>query len=226
MVVPIGDDQVRGGYFPLFSYGFLVLNILVFLYEISMTPDALETFFFTWGSIPVEVLKGENLPSLFTSMFLHGGWAHLVGNMLFLWIFADNIEATIGNVNFLLFYLLGGLAAHAAHIYFNAESVVPTVGASGAIAAVLGAYLVLFPTSRIRIIFFIIPLRITAWIFLGLWIYNQWMAGSAALEVSTAQSVGIAYWAHIGGFFFGVVSGLFLRLRHRPRYDRQPYTRY
>lgn len=223
MFVPIGDDQVRGGYFPMFSYGLLILNVVVFLYEIQMPQSELQAFIYQWGSIPAETLRGEDLLTLFTSMFLHGGWAHLIGNMLFLWIFADNIEATIGNTNFLLFYLAGGLFAHAAHIYFNATSEVPTVGASGAIAAVLGAYLVMFPTSRIRMLFFIIPFRITAWIFLGLWIYNQFAAGTASLSVQTAESAGIAYWAHIGGFVFGVVAGFIFRARYRPTFNRQRY---
>lgn len=211
MFFPIGDDQVKGGHFPLFSYGFIVLNILVYLFERSLPDAQLQAFIFQFGAIPAEVTRGEDLPTLFTSMFLHGGLAHLIGNMLFLWVFADNIEATIGNFRFLIFYLLGGLAAHAAHIYFNWNSTMPTVGASGAISAVMGAYLIMFPTSRIKIFFFFFIFRIPALLFLGFWIWQQWLSGTAALEVATAETAGIAWWAHIGGFAFGVLAGFYYR---------------
>lgn len=206
MLLPIGDDQVKGGYFPLFSYGFIVLNIAVFLMQ-TAAPDALIG---SYAAVPAEIVRGENLLTLFTSMFLHGGWWHLIGNMLFLWVFADNIEATIGNFRFLIFYLLGGLAAHAAHIYFNIDSPIPTVGASGAISAVMGAYLVMFPTSRVKMLFFIFSFRIPAFLFLGVWIWNQSMNGMAAISV-TSESAGVAWWAHIGGFIFGVLAGIYYR---------------
>jgi len=147
MIFPIGDDQVKGGYFPAFSYFFIFLNVAVFLFQVSMPEGQLNSFVDHFGSIPVEITHGEDWYTLITSMFLHGSWMHLIGNMLFLWVFADNIEATIGNLNFLLFYILGGLAAAAGHIYFNWNSPVPTIGASGAISAVMGTYLVLFPNS-------------------------------------------------------------------------------
>jgi membrane associated rhomboid family serine protease len=139
---------------------------------------------------------------------------HLIGNMLFLWVFADNIEATIGNGRFLFFYIFGGLAAHAAHIYFNMDSMVPTVGASGAISAVMGAYLVMFPTSRIKMLFIVFTFRIPALLFLLFWIWQQWLNGAAALNVQTAESVGVAWWAHIGGFVFGVVAGIYYRTKY------------
>lgn len=218
MFIPIGDDNIKGGHYPLFSYSLIVLNVLVFVYEASLAPEALERFIFNYGAIPAEIEKGQYLYTLFTSMFLHGGIMHLVGNMLFLWIFADNIEATIGNFRFLIFYLLGGLAAHAAHLYFNPGSEIPTVGASGAISAVMGAYLVMFPRSQIKVLLLFFFIRISAFIFLGLWIAQQVMAGTAELQVPTAQTAGVAYWAHIGGFAFGVLMGFYYRNRYkRPR---------
>ena len=136
MIFPIGDDQVKGGYFPIFSYGFIVLNIVIFVYEAMLPAPQLTAFIDQFGSIPFEIVRGDDLHTLATSMFLHGDIMHLVGNMLFLWVFADNIEATIGSPRFLLFYAIGGLAAVAGHIYFNMDSMVPMVGASGAISAI------------------------------------------------------------------------------------------
>lgn len=207
MFFPIGDDQVKGGHYPLFSYAFIVLNVVIFWFQ-SQAPDMLVG---QWGSVPAETMQGENLITLVTSMFLHGSLLHLLGNMLFLWVFADNIEATIGNGRFLVFYLLGGLAAQAAHTFFNPASIVPTIGASGAIAAVMGAYLVMFPSSRIKIWFFFLIFRMPAILFLGIWIVMQWLNGKASLEVATADSGGTAWWAHIGGFAFGVLAGFFFR---------------
>lgn len=209
MFFPIGDDQVKGGHFPLFSYAFLVLNIAVFWRQLQ-SPDMLVG---AWGAVPAEVLEGENLITLLTSMFLHGSLLHILGNMMFLWVFADNIEATIGSGRFVVFYLLGGLAAHAGHIFFNPTSIVPTIGASGAIAAVMGAYLVMFPTSRIKVWFFFLTFRLPALLFLGFWIILQWLNGTASLEVSAADTGGVAWWAHIGGFAFGALAGLYLRFR-------------
>ena len=222
MFFPIGDDQVKGGHFPALSYTFIALNIAIFLYQLQF-PDALVGEF---GSVPAATVRGENLLTLFTSMFLHGGWAHLIGNMIFLWVFADNIEATIGSTRFLIFYLLGGLAAHAAHIYFNWYSTVPTIGASGAIAAVMGAYLVMFPTSRIKVWFFFLIFRMPAIFFLGFWIAMQWMSGQASLEVNTAQSGGTAWWAHIGGFAFGVLAGFYFRFQYPSPKEEKPYDYY
>jgi len=215
MLFPIGDDQVKGGHFPLFSYGFIVLNVAIFLFQITLPPAQLNAFIFDYGSIPVETVEGENLFTLVTSMFLHGGWMHLIGNMLFLWVFADNIEATIGNGRFFFFYLFGGLAAHATHIYFNMGSGIPTVGASGAISAVMGAYLIMFPTSRIKMLFLVFTFRVPALLFLLFWIWQQWLNGAAALQVQTAESSGVAWWAHIGGFVFGVIAGIYYRTRYK-----------
>ena len=215
MFFPIGDDQVKGGHFPLISYGFIALNVLIYLLESSMSEPQLNAFIYEYGSIPAETVRGQDLFTLFTSMFLHGGWMHLIGNMLFLWVFADNIEATIGSGRFLVFYFLGGLAAHAAHVFFNPGSMIPTVGASGAISAVMGAYLVMFPTSRVKVLFFFFTFRVAAFLFLGLWIFQQGQNGLASLSIPTAETAGVAWWAHIGGFVAGVVIALPIRRRHR-----------
>ncbi len=216
MIFPIGDDQVKGGYFPLFSYGFIVINIAIFFFQTQMPHGQLNSFVFEYGSIPVEITSGEDWFTLFTSMFLHGGWMHLIGNMLFLWVFADNIEATVGNLSFLIFYTLGGLAAHAAHIYFNWTSDIPTIGASGAISAIMGAYLIMFPNSRVKVLFLVFPFRIPAFLFLGFWIFQQWNSGIASLEgIQTAETAGVAWWAHIGGFVFGIIAGIYYRVTGR-----------
>lgn len=210
MIFPIGDDQVKGGHFPLFSYAFIVLNVLVFLFEAQLSPDVFDAFLYQYGAIPAEIMQGQDLYTLGTSMFLHAGWMHLFGNMIFLWVFADNIEATIGSPLFLIFYIIGGLAAHAGHIYFNMGSGIPTVGASGAIAAVMGAYLVMFPRSRVKTIVLFFFIRIPAFLFLGFWIVQQSMNGMGSLN-SVGESSNVAWWAHIGGFVCGAILGLFFR---------------
>jgi membrane associated rhomboid family serine protease len=211
MIFPIGDDNVKGGSFPYVSYGFIAMNVLIFLYQTTLSGAQLENLFFYFGSIPQEISTGQDLYTLLTSMFLHGGWLHLLGNMLFLWVFADNIEATIGNLRFLLFYLVGGLFAAFGHIYFNLSSSLPRVGASGAISAVLGAYLVMYPASRIKVLFFLFVFRVPALIFLGFWIYQQTISGIGELNVPSAQTEGVAWWAHIGGFAFGLLAGFYFR---------------
>ncbi len=214
MIFPIGDENVKGGSFPYLSYAFIAINVLVFLYQAMLPPEAGNAFVMTYGSIPAEIVQGQDYFTLLTSMFMHGGWMHLIGNMLFLWVFADNIEATIGNVQFFIFYMMGGLAASAAHIMFNMESIIPCVGASGAISAVLGAYLVMFPKSQIKIlvIYLFRSFNMAAIWFLGLWIGQQLISGFAAIGPSTAGSgSGVAWWAHIGGFVFGVLAGLLFK---------------
>ncbi len=215
MIFPIGDENVRGGYYPYLSYAFIAVNVLVFLYQFSLPTQEATAFVNTYGSIPVEIIQGQDYFTLITSMFLHGGWMHLIGNMLFLWVFADNIEATLGNFRFFLFYFSGGIAASAAHIFFNMNSAIPCVGASGAISAVLGAYLVMFPKSKVKIlvVYFFRTFHLAAIWFLGLWIGQQLISGIAAIVPSTAGSgAGVAWWAHIGGFVFGVLAGLLYKM--------------
>lgn len=221
MIFPIGDDQVQGGSKPIVSYTLIVINTLVFLYEASMPISELNKFLFEFGSIPAEVMRGQDVHTILTSMFLHGGWLHLIGNMLFLWVFADNIEAVIGSIPFLLFYIMGGIAANLVHVFVDPASTIPAVGASGAISAVLGAYLLVFPGSRIKviIIYFFGVVRIPAMFFLGIWILQQLFSGIFALDPTAARSSGVAWWAHIGGFGFGFLVGFFIRRR----YGKNPF---
>ncbi len=212
MIFPIGDDQVRGGYAPIFSYSFIAMNVLIFLYQVTLPVAGLEAFVVEYGARPIEIVNGEDEFTLLTSMFLHGGWMHLIGNMLFLWVFADNIEASIGSVKFLIFYILGGIAAAFGHIYFNLGSSIPTIGASGAISAVLGAYIVMFPHSRIKVlVFFFSSFHVAAILFLGFWIVQQVISGMGALDSVLGETAGVAWWAHIGGFVFGVIAGFFFK---------------
>ena len=219
VIFPIGDDQVEGGSVPFVSYSLILLNCIVFAFEITLSDPQLNNLIMTYGSIPGEIAAGKDLYTLLTSMFLHGGWMHLIGNMLFLWVFADNIEAIIGNIKFLLFYLAGGIAASLVHLAFNMGSMVPAIGASGAISAVLGAYLLMFPSSRVRvfIIYIFGSIRIPAMFFLGIWIIQQLFNGIFALDPTARESAGVAWWAHIGGFAFGVVVGLLVRRSQKSR---------
>ncbi len=210
MIFPIGDDQVRGGHYPWFAYSFIGLNVLVFLFQISLSETDLEWFFYQYGAVPAWLFEGKGWGGLVTSQFVHGGWGHLLGNMLFLWVFADNIEATVGSRRFVFFYLAGGVLAALAHAWFHPESTVPLVGASGAISAVMGAYLVLFPTSRIKLLFLVFPFRLHALIFLVFWFYQQAAAGIQELDGIVVSEV--AWWAHIGGFVFGALMGWWFRL--------------
>jgi membrane associated rhomboid family serine protease len=225
MFFPIGDDQVQGGSKPLFSYTLILINVLVFGYEIMLTPDQSEMMVTTYGAIPQEIIQGQDMYTLLSCMFLHGGWMHLIGNMLFLWVFADNIEAVVGTFNFMIFYIIGGVAASAIHIFFNPYSEVPMVGASGAISAVMGAYLIMFPSSRIKvlILIFFTTTYVPALFFLGIWIVQQLVAGVGSLNPTTAESAGVAWWAHIGGFIFGVVAGFIARKQYKDQYTYQEH---
>jgi len=214
---PIGDDNVRGSDPAFVNYALIAINVIVFLFETSMDPNALQAFFNQWAVQPAEITAGVSLITLLTSMFLHGGWLHLIGNMIFLWVFGDNIEAVLGHAAYLVFYLAGGLAATAAHIFFNLDSMIPSLGASGAIAAVLGAYIVMFPRSQVRALillgFFTRITRVSAMLFLGIWFVTQLFSGIASLGPETAQTSGVAFMAHVGGFIFGLASGFLLRGR-------------
>lgn len=216
---PIGDENVRGAPPPLVTWALIGINVIVFLYQATLSDVGLENFYNSFAVTPAEILQGQQLHTLITSMFLHGGWVHLISNMAFLLIFGDNIEAVLGKIGYLLFYLAGGIAASVAHIVFNAGSTVPSLGASGAIGAVMGAYIVMFPGSRVRALvtlgFYMTITRVSALIFLGFWFVMQLLSGVASLGVNTAQSAGVAYWAHIGGFVFGLVIGFLFRGRAR-----------
>ena len=203
---PIRDHNPSGRT-PYVVYALMALNILVFLSYVPILDETyrINAFFDRWALIPRDLMRGEGEIGLLTSMFLHGGWLHLAGNMLFLWIFGDNLEDTLGHLGFLTFYLLSGLAAGGAQILTDPWSNVPMVGASGAIAGVMGGYLLLFPKARVDVIvIFIIFFKIfplPAWIMLGLWFGLQLFMG---VLIDTGGG-GVAYWAHAGGFIAGMI---------------------
>lgn len=219
-MIPLRDENPSASR-PVVNYLLLLANVLVFIYMWTLPAGGLDRFVFAHGAVPAEILGrgGGGLvaesPTLLTSMFMHGGWLHLGGNMLYLWIFGDNVEDLMGHAGYFIFYLVSGLVAVGTHILLNRGSTVPLIGASGAIAGVLGAYLVLFPRARIvSVVFFGFFLRLVAvpaLFFLPVWFLLQLISGVASLG-GEAQTV--AFWAHVGGFVAGVV---LVRLFARPR---------
>lgn len=202
---------------PIVNLGIIVVNVVVFLYELSLSERELERFFLQFGVVPHALTTalysfdfgvGTILP-LFSSMFLHGGWLHLGGNMLYLWVFGDNVEDKLGHGRYALFYVLTGLAASCVHVIIDPMSKIPTVGASGAISGILGAYLIMFPGARvvtlIPVFMFLQVAELPALVVLGLWFVLQFFNGIASLGYDTAGMGGVAWWAHIGGFVAGLI---------------------
>ncbi len=212
-------DTLHSRRFPVVNWMLIVANVLVFLYEISLSPAALDRLTRTWGLVPVQLLvrPAELWITIFTSMFLHGGWFHIISNMWVLFIFGDNVEDRLGGMRYLLFYLLSGVAAALMETFILPNSPVPTIGASGAIAGVLGAYLVLYPRAKVAslvpILFIFTIIDIPAFLFLLFWFVSQLFSGWLALQGSAGS--GVAWWAHVGGFLFGVLAVvLFARKRY------------
>ncbi len=216
------------------TYGLIVLNVLIFLYELSLPAQGLTHFFQAWAVVPMEfstslttglsTVNAEEWLTLFTSQFLHGGFLHLAGNMLYLWIFGNNVEDQMGHGRFLGFYLLCGLLANLVQWFFAMDSGIPSLGASGAIAGVMGAYIFRFPEVRILTLVpigpFPLPLQIPAIFYLGLWFLQQAFYGVASLEAPSMigmEAGGIAYWAHAGGFLIGALLGPLFGLFSSPR---------
>ena len=199
---PIGDDNTRERGPALINYLLILVNVLVFLYEVSQ-PDVQE-FILQWGAIPRYISHGERLVTLITSMFLHGGWMHLIGNMVFLYVFGDNVEDAFGHIPYLIFYLLVGIAAGLAQVFMADNSRLPGVGASGAISGVMAAYLLMFAGNRVRVFMFFTIVTLPAFVVIGLWIVMQFFNGVAA-TAHTQQTGGVAYAAHIGGFIAGLL---------------------
>lgn len=222
MVMPLRDDNTDRHTVPVVTYALIAVNALVWMIELSMG----ERFINGYSTIPLEITQGTDLVgtrtveaggqsipiqhypgptpiylTLFSSMFMHASWAHIIGNMLYLWIFGDNIEDRIGHARFITFYLICGLAASAAHIMFGPSSIIPSLGASGAIAGVLGAYLVLFPKRSVRVLMARQIVNMPAFIVLGMWIALQVFS---QISVLGGSGGGVAYMAHIGGFVAGV----------------------
>jgi membrane associated rhomboid family serine protease len=224
-MIPVRDDQPRFST-PYVTYFLIGLNLVIFLFEAALTPESFKALLYQLGMVPANItglLAGSGLglvaaflPTL-TSMFLHGSWMHVIGNMWFLWIFGDNIEDHLGHFKYLLFYLLSGLGAAFAQVILNPHSRVPTVGASGAIAGVLGAYFLLYPRAKVLIwfpifFFFYLP----AWVTLGYWFAMQFVSGAATSIANYSEtSGGVAFWAHVGGFVAGIV--LIKLFPERPR---------
>lgn len=221
-------DSIPSSRPPTLGYALIILNSLVFMLELAMGPQ-LDEFIRTFGFVPRNFflnLGQGNLPAsiipLFTSMFLHGGWLHLIANMWTLYIFGDNVEDTLGRVKFLILYLGSGVIACFAQLLSGPSSPIPMVGASGAIAGVMGAYFSLFPGARVLTlvpVFFFVIIEVPAYVFLGLWFLLQFVSGAFSILGAQAQ-VGVAFWAHVGGFAAGF---LFLRLL-APGRARRPFT--
>ena len=241
-MLPLSDADVHRRTLPVVNIVLIAINALVFLYELTLGSFDRQVFFLQHGLIPAELSSGRefqylNLPgevieiasplgawgSAFSSMFMHGGFIHFAGNMLYLWVFGDNMEDRLGHAKYLLFYLGAGLAATWAHVTLNSDSQVPLIGASGAISGVLGAYLLTYPYSRIRTLiwfYFITFIRIPAVFLLGFWFVLQFFQGVGSLGV---EGGGVAYWAHIGGFAAGVLFiALYKLLRRERLWPRRP----
>jgi membrane associated rhomboid family serine protease len=205
-MIPIGDENAGTTLKAYVNWSIIGLCVLVFLYEVILPPNQLEDFFFRYGAIPANVSQFHDLYTVLTSMFLHGGWSHLLGNMLFLWIFGDNIEDAMGHLSYLVFYLLCGFAAAALQIALSPNSTIPLIGASGAISGVMGAYIVLFPRGNVRVLIifgFFAQVLVPAWVMIGLWFLLQLVSGFSTL--GGADTGGVAFWAHVGGFIAGAL---------------------
>jgi len=213
-MIPISDDTGRRRRIPIIMPLLVAANIAVFLYEMTLSDRSLNRFIYSYAATPYEILNSVDVPppgpepiylTLISSMFIHGSFLHIAGNMLFLWVFGDNVEDRLGHLRFLAFYFLTGLVASFTHILLNFDSQVPTIGASGAIAGVLGAYLYMFPGARVKVLLFIGPFftltYLSALIVIGYWALIQFLYGIGSLGVETA----VAYWAHIGGFLAGLI---------------------
>jgi membrane associated rhomboid family serine protease len=246
-VIPIGDEDTGGPQVtPYVNLAIIAINVLVFLYQLANP-----SFTNGYAAVPAEITTGKDIVgqfllvapdgtsvvideapgpmpiwlTLFTSIFMHGGWLHIGGNMLFLFIFGDNIEKAYGHIKYLVFYLVCGVIASLAHVLSQPDSIIPSLGASGAISGVLAAYLVLFPTNKVKVILtlgiiFLRPIMVPAVVMIGVWALLQFVNGLGAIAVSQ-QTSGVAYWAHIGGFIAGVV----ITLLSKPFLDREASAR-
>ena len=210
---PIGDDDSARRTVPVVTYALIALNILVFFIELNGG----DAFIKQWAFVPSRFISNpaSEVATIFTAMFMHGGWLHLFGNMLYLWIFGDNVEDEFGHLKFLAFYLLCGIAATFAQFYFSMQSSVPNVGASGAIAGVLGAYIVMFPAAKVNVLVARQVVALPAIVVLGFWIVLQ-LFSSVGSIAPTADTGGVAYMAHVGGFAAGFLMGFLFRERRGP----------
>lgn len=221
-MIPLKDDNPTRT-FPIINYLLIAANIIVFFHQATLPPRAEKAFVMLYATVPARIpaaLAGHTsiqlaFEPLFTSMFLHGGLLHLLGNMLFLFIFGDNIEDVFGHFGYLVFYLFCGICSGLTHVLFNLHSALPAIGASGAISGVMGAYAVFFPRARVLMLFFIFILPVPAIVVLGYWFVLQFLAGLG--QFGQAATGGVAVWAHIGGFIVGLLIALLLRPALRVR---------
>ena len=227
-MIPLRDDNPTV-LWPVVTVALILANTVVFFSELSLEPKLLDALIYHMGMVPASLLQSP-IPgsvgylTVFTSMFLHGGWMHVIGNMLYLWIFGNNIEDSMGHLRFIIFYLVAGFAAAATHLALNPTSTVPTIGASGAVSGVLGAYLVLFPHARIKTLIFLFGpffriVYLPAWVLLIFWIGLQLL--SQAVGPTDPAAGGVAYAAHIGGFAAGIILIPLLR-----KYRRRTHFKY
>ena len=232
-MIPLRDRNPSGT-FPAVTVIIIVCNVVIFLYEISLGYH-LERFLMAWGLVPLKVSHFFSIPDLtvtntfapfFTSMFLHGGGLHVIGNMWYLWIFGDNVEDRLGRSRFILFYLICGFGAAVTHVLFNSRSGMPVVGASGAVAGVLGAYIYCFPRARVLtlvpIFIFLTTFEIPAFFLLAFWFILQFISGTMSAAARIGDAGGVAWWAHVGGFLLGVL--LIRVMRRRSRSQQMHYT--
>jgi membrane associated rhomboid family serine protease len=209
---------------PYITVTIIVLNALAWLFEVSLDPDVLNRFLTVYGVVPAYF----SAPTLITSMFLHGSWMHIIGNMWYLWIFGDNVEDRLGHGRFIVFYLLCGIAAALGQVFMDPSSTLPTIGASGAIAGVMGAYFVLYPQSRVlTLVPWIIiweVIELPAWVLLGFWFLMQlFSAGTIAVTASSHGSGGVAFAAHVAGFLVGIIGVFVFRKRQTNRWEGADY---
>jgi len=202
-LVPLSDASRRPAQIPVVTAGIILINVCVFVLELSYG----DAFVLRWAAIPEQIVSGHRWITILTAMFMHGSWSHIIGNMVFLWAFAPEIEDTMGRGRYLVFYLLGGAVAMLAQVLANPHSTVPNLGASGAIAAVMGAFIVTYPRDQIKSLLFIfVFVRVTfipAALLIGFWFLTQLVHAGA---VAQSQTGGVAYLAHVGGFIFGVLT--------------------
>jgi membrane associated rhomboid family serine protease len=223
MFIPIGTEEPKPRRkFPIMTIILILINVAVYIFETQIAfnqgSSALENFITSYGVVPALIIRGKSLSTLLTSIFIHAGLTHIFFNMLFLLVFGDNVEDKLGHFRFLIFYLVAGLMASFFQIAVDPSSMIPSVGASGAIAGVLGGYLIFFPRGYVRA-FIILGIlmhisRVPAVIFIGFWFIIQFLNGIITLGVNTIETVGVAYWAHIGGFEVGTILSIIYRVSH------------
>jgi len=213
-MIPLGDDNSLRRSFPVVTYLLIALNIIFFLFELAGG----EEFVRKWAFVPNRFIAHplENIPTIFTSMFMHAGWGHLIGNMIYLWIFGDNVEDRFGKLKYIFFYIVCGIAASFSQLLFTVTSDIPNVGASGAIAGILGAYILLWPQSKIKVLLVNTMVQMSALIVIGFWFILQFFSGIGSL-FSTEQTGGVAYMAHIGGFLSGLLMAVIFNAMDRSK---------